>query len=242
MSRSAWALVFGAIGLAGLAAGANFGAGGMARLLPVDAGHGAWYASRAAGLASYLFIWLGLVGGLLMSSAWFDGLVGRARLLAIHQVASITGVVLGLGHALILIPDQWTHFGLVDVLVPFASYYERNLSAVGQLVLYLGMLVSASFWVRSSIGARLWRLIHYASFIVYGGALWHGLKMGTDSSESWALAIYFATSSFVLVALIVRLTFARQPVRRAAAPARPAAAEGIATAAAIGAAPGLRQP
>ncbi len=169
----------------------------MTYLFPAGGGHGAWYASRAAGIASYLLIWFGLVGGLLMSSAWFDGLVGRARLLAMHQVASMTGVALGLAHALVLIPDGWTHFGLSDVLIPFASYYERSLTAVGQLALYLGIVVSLSFWVRSAIGTRTWRLIHYSSFIVYGGALWHGLQIGSDSSEIWAFGLNFVTSSLV---------------------------------------------
>lgn len=113
---------FGSIALAGAVAGGLLGGGLAAHVMPEPGEHGAWYASRAAGITSYLFLWLGLAGGLMMSSAWFDGIIGRARLLAIHQVASIAGVLLGLAHALILIPDGWTQFGLVDVLVPFGSY------------------------------------------------------------------------------------------------------------------------
>ncbi|MGD9933701.1 MAG: hypothetical protein AB7T37_08260 [Dehalococcoidia bacterium] len=238
MSRSAWFLLFGATTLVGLTGGALYGAGAMSRLLPADGGHGAWYASRAAGVASYLFIWLGLVGGLLMSSAWFDGFVGRARLLAIHQVASMTGIALGSAHGLVLIPDGWTQFGLFDVLVPFGSYYDRSVTAIGQLALYLGVLVSASFWVRSAIGTRAWRLIHYTSFVVYGGALWHGLQMGTDSSSVWLLSVYFLTSAFVMVALTVRITFVRQATRRASpAGQRPMPADPLAAGRA-----GVRQP
>jgi hypothetical protein len=117
-----------------------------------DGPHGAWYASRAAGIAAYLFLWAGLAGGLLMSSAWFDGIIGRARLLAIHQSASIAGLALGLGHALVLIPDGWTRFGLVDVLVPFGSYYERVQVGIGSLSLYLAAAVSFSFWFRGMLG------------------------------------------------------------------------------------------
>ncbi len=231
MIRSGWLLLFGATSGFGLISGVLFGAGAMARLLPADGDHGAWYASRAAGVASYGFIWLGLVGGLLMSSAWFDGLIGRARLLAIHQVASITGLALGFAHGLILIPDGWTHYNLFDVLVPFGSYRDREIAAVGQLTLYLGVLVSASFWVRSAIGTRAWRLIHYTSFVVYGGALWHGLQAGSDSSSLWLLAVYFATSAFVMVALTVRITFVRPSTRRASGSgARPMAEESFVSA------------
>jgi predicted ferric reductase len=185
-------------------AGALFGDGG---------GHGAWYASRAAGVASYLCLWLAFVGGLLMSSAWLDGIVGRARLVALHQSASFAGVFLGLAHALVLIPDRFTHFGLADVLLPFASYYQTSLSAVGQLVLYLAVIVSLSFWFRAYLGAKTWKAIHWASVLIYAGALWHGLQLGTDSEAPWLMALYFATSTAVIVAAVVRITYARPSAR-----------------------------
>ena len=200
----------------GLIAGAYVGAAGLP--LPDAGGHGAWYASRAAGVSSYLFIWVGLVGGLLMSSAWFDGIVGRARLLAIHQTASFAGVLLGFAHALILIPDSWTSFGLVDVLVPFGSYYERFNTGIGALALYLGLAVSVSFWFRKRLGMKAWRYLHYSAFAAYAGALWHGLSIGSDSSEPWLVGVYVLTSLLVVFGLVVRLTYTR------AVRARPAAA------------------
>lgn len=178
--------------------------------------HGAWYASRAAGIASYLFLWLGLVGGLLMSSAWFDGLVGRARLLALHQAASITGVALGFAHAIVLIPDAWTTFTLVDLFVPYASYYKPALTGVGTISLYIALIVSASFWFRRAIGTRMWRTIHYMSVVSFGAALWHGVQLGTDSREPWLLGTYLLTSLLIVFGVVVRLTYIRPaPQRRA---------------------------
>jgi methionine sulfoxide reductase heme-binding subunit len=187
------------------------------RLIPDSGGHGAWYASRAAGVASYVFIWLGLAGGFAMSSAWFDGIVGRGRLLAIHQTGSIAGLVLGAFHAIILIPDGWTRFGYWDLFVPFGSYYEPLLSAIGTLALYLGIVVSASFWFRTQIGVKRWKMLHYSSFLVYAGALYHGLNLGTDSNEVWLIAIYLVTSLTVVFWLMVRITYTRTINRRVAA-------------------------
>lgn len=200
----------------GLVAGAAWGQD-LARALLPDAGtHGAWYASRAAGVASYLFIWLGIAGGLAMSSAWFDGIVGRARLLAIHQSASIAGVLLGFAHALILIPDGWTTFGLFDVLVPFGSYYSRFLTGLGSLSLYLAAVVTASFWFRKQIGTKAWKWLHYSSFAAWLGGLYHGIRLGTDSGELWLFGIYFLTSLAVVFALVVRLTYVRELKKRPA--------------------------
>lgn len=202
------------VAIIGAVAGILWGGNLAALVLPDANGHGAWYASRAAGIAAYLCLWIGLVGGLLMSSAWFDGIVNRARLLAIHQTASITGIVLGFGHALILIPDRWTHFGPIDVLVPFGSYYERVDVAIGTLSLYLSAIVVGSFWLRRRLGMRLWRLLHYSSFLAFSGALWHGIRVGTDSNEPWLIGLYFVTSSAVVFALVLRLTYVRELRRK----------------------------
>jgi hypothetical protein len=117
-------------GVAGSFVGNGTGVAIIARGFAAAGPHSAWYASRGAGIASYLFLWLGLVGGLLMSSAWFDGFVSRARLLAFHQSATIAGVLLGLGHGLVLTQDPWVHFSLTDVLVPFDSYYKPMLTGI----------------------------------------------------------------------------------------------------------------
>lgn len=202
------------LAVVGFAAGLIWGQG-VARAVIPDAGtHGAWYASRAAGVTSYVFIWLGVAGGLAMSSAWFDGFVGRAKLLAIHQSAAIAGVLLGFAHAFVLIPDGWTSFGLVDVLVPFGSSYERLLTAVGTLSLYLAAVVTASFWFRRRLGTKAWKWLHYSSFAAWLGGLYHGLAIGTDSTEFWLMGIYFLTSLAVVFALVVRLTYVREVKKR----------------------------
>ena len=203
--------------LLAVALGSRLWLGAGIRILPSVGPHTAWYASRAAGVASYLFLWAGLVGGLLMSSAWLDGIVGRGRLLAIHQSASIAGVLLGLGHGLVLMLDGWTHFGLKDVLIPFASYYRPSLTAVGTLALYLSALVTISFWFRSTIGPKMWKRMHYASVVAYVGALWHGLMIGTDAREPWLLALFLGTSMAVVFGVVIRISYRRPaPARRAA--------------------------
>lgn len=179
--------------------------------------HGAWYASRAAGIAAYVFLWMALAGGLLMSSAWFDGLIGRARLLAFHQASAITGVVLGFAHALVLIPDGWTEFGPVDLFVPYASYFKPTLTGVGTIALYIAFIASASFWFRRAIGIRMWRIIHYMSVVSFAAALWHGVQLGTDSREPWLLGVYLVTSLSIVFGVVIRLSYVRpSPQWRAA--------------------------
>lgn len=185
--------------------------------LPAAGEHGAWYASRAAGLVAYLALWLSLAGGLLMSSAWFDGIVNRARLLAVHQALGLVGVALGLSHALVLIPDGWTTFTLVDLFLPFASYYRPAESALGTVSLYLAALVTFSFWFRNAIGPSTWRWVHRTSVVAYFAALWHGLTIGTDAGSLPVRVLYITTTFLLIAALTIRLTYARP---RKSSPAR----------------------
>jgi len=219
--------LFAVLGLAGAVLGGAYLGDALGVIFP-DSGsnHGPWFASRAAGMASYFMLWLAAIIGTLMSSAWFDGLVNRGRLLAMHQASTYGGLLLGVGHALVLIPDEWTQFGMKDLFVPFASYFEPTQTALGTLALYLFALVAFSFWVRGAIGTQLWRLIHFTSFIALAGAFWHGIALGTDSTEPWALPLYIVTSGLLVVAVVIRLTYLKpKPVRQP----RPAVAKAGAT-------------
>ena len=207
-----------ALGAMGLLIGLRYVDGVAGEVIPDAGTHGAWYGSRAAGLASYIMLWVAVAGGVLMSSAWFDGIVNRGRLLAVHQVGALAGLALGVVHALLLIPDGWTSFGLIDLLVPFASSYERPLTGVGTTTLYLFAIVTFSFWARGTLGARVWRWIHYASAVAFAGAAWHGIQLGSDTEASWARALYLGTTMLLLGAVILRVTYLR-PLRRPAAKA-----------------------
>jgi predicted ferric reductase len=82
-------------------------------------------------------------------------------------------------------------------------------AGVGTLALYLGALVTFSFWFRGRIGTRTWRYLHYLSVMVFFAALWHGLQLGTDSEEQWARVIYVGTSLSLVLGIVIRLTYVR---------------------------------
>ncbi len=223
MKNAAVAIVLGwaATIVAGLLLGAKGidGAGWMGE-------HNAWYASRAAGFASYLLLWASLAGGLLMSSAWLDGVVNRGRLHAIHQTAGIAGLVLGAVHGLALIPDAWTSFRVVHVLVPFTYPTERGLTGLGTVSFYLFAIVGLSFWFRTLIGPRMWKWIHWAGFVAYSGTLWHGITLGSDTREVWATWIYATTGMGVVFSTVIRVTFLKERPQRAVEVQRDPAAAG----------------
>ena len=62
------------------------------------------------------------------------------------------------------------------------------------------VVVYASFSLRTRIGIRNWRRLHWATYLVFAFATLHGLAAGTDSGTTWALALYGGATGAVLAA------------------------------------------
>lgn len=184
-----------------------------------SSGHEAWYVSRAAGLTAYLAISLSLAVGSVTSSAIADGVVARARLLAIHQSLGLSGLALAFAHGLALPFDGFTEFDFTEVFVPFLAEYERLLNGLGTATFYLLVLATFTFWVRARLGMRLWRLIHLASVPALGGAFVHGALLGSDTAAAWVRGVYVAGVAVVVAGLVIRFVY-RRPRRPAIVPAR----------------------
>lgn len=61
------------------------------------------------------------------------------------------------------------------------------------IALYLSILVTVTFYIRSRISMKAFRMIHYLSIVAYVGALFHGLYAGTDSLLNWTQVMYWRT-------------------------------------------------
>jgi predicted ferric reductase len=185
----------------------------------------AWYLSRASAFVAYVLLWWSMILGLSITNRLARVWPGGPAAADLHEQASLLGLGFGLLHALVLLGDKYIGYTLSQILIPFASGgYQPLWVGLGQIGLYLMALVTFSFYVRRWIGARVWRTIHYLSFVVFGLALMHGLFSGTDSSMPWAIWMYVSTGVSVLAMTIYR--FFAQPRRGAAPPTRLAAAGG----------------
>lgn len=192
-------------------------AGGFAALISALFGaHSAWYLSRASAFAAYVLLWWSMVLGLALTNKLARVWPGGPTVNDLHEHASLLGLVFGLLHALVLLGDTYIGYTLPQILIPFAGTYAPLWVGLGQIGLYLMVLVTVTFYMRRWIG-RAWRSLHYLSFAVFVLALLHGLFSGTDSSAAWALWMYAGTGMSVLGMTIYRVVVAR----RGSAPARP---------------------
>ena len=80
-------------------------------------------------------------------------------------------------------------------VLEFFETSTRNVLAAEAMV-----VVYASFAARKWIGARAWRRLHWATYLVFALATVHGLAAGTDSGATWALGLYGGATGAVLAA------------------------------------------
>lgn len=165
--------------------------------------HTFWYASRAAGISAYLLLSLSTVWGLALSTRLGERLTGKPSLYEAHRVTSLLAVAFTALHIVVLLGDDYMSWGVGQLLLPLAAPYRPLATALGILAMYCTVVVTASFYMRSRIGFRTWRRVHYAAFFSYGAATLHGITAGTDTREPWMFALYVA--SLVAVAFLVNL-------------------------------------
>jgi predicted ferric reductase len=182
--------------------------------------HKWWYMGRASGFVAYALLFSSVVLGLGISSRVFDGLLMRAWVYDLHQFLSIFVLLAMTFHALVMLPDPYAQFTLVDMTVPFASSYRPLAVGLGIIVLYGSAIVTLSFYAKRWIGQKLWRAVHYTSFLLFVGALVHGVMAGADTQAWWAQIAYLASGLTVLFLTFFRILAARNFGRVKTAPKR----------------------
>lgn len=165
-----------------------------------------WFLSRSSALVAYILLWFSMASGLLITNKLARLWPGGPVAFDLHQYTSLLGLAISLFHALILMGDRYIQFTLPVVLIPFTSAEYRPLwVGLGQVSFYLLAIVSLSFYVRRKITPRVWRSIHYVSFLTYALALAHGIASGTDSSLVWVSGMYWISGGMLLFFFIYRI-------------------------------------
>ena len=110
-----------------------------------------------------------------------------------HEHISLLGLGFIVLHVVVLLFDNYLPFNLIQILIPFTGTYRPLWVGVGIISFYLLLLVTATFYLRSQIGSRVFRSIHLLSLVGYVGATMHGLFAGTDSALPITKFLYAGT-------------------------------------------------
>ncbi len=167
-------------------------------LFSVDSVQAWWYVTRAAGLTSYILLWLSMIWGMAISTKIFSPAVEGTYTYDFHEFLSLLGLGFVLLHVVVLAVDKFLPFSIWQMLIPFVDTYRPLWVGLGIIGFYIFLLVTVTFYMRQSIGPQAFRSIHILSLVGYLGATLHGLFAGTDSALPITRLIYAGTFLIVV--------------------------------------------
>jgi hypothetical protein len=180
-----------------------------------------WYVARASGIVGWALLSAATLWGLALSTKVFGKRPRPNWLLDLHRMLGALALVFTGVHVGAILADQYVHFSLTSVLVPFTSTWRPGAVAFGVVGLYLLVAIELTSLLRAHLPKTLWRRVHYASFPLFIAATVHGLTAGTDTTRRVALyvtgAVFVAFCSLVAVraaAATAEPQVSRVPVRR----------------------------
>lgn len=168
-----------------------------------------WYVARATGITAWALAAVSVIWGLALSTRVLGKKPNGPWLLDLHRfVGGLSVVFVGL-HLVGLVGDSYSHFGVADLLVPFASSWKPGAVALGVVALYLLVAIEVTSLLMKRIPKRVWRAVHFSSAGVYVLGTAHLLLAGTDASNRLLLAAVWLTSAVATFLLAVRILWAR---------------------------------
>ncbi len=184
----------------------------------------AWYVARVSGIAAYILLSLVVIYGLFVSCARvFVKWVLPPTSLAFHRYFSFLALGVVLLHALSFLFDNFLNITVAEMFVPFLlertfpslmGYDLGYAVALGILGFYVMLILIITAEFRNKIFAKVWRSLHYLSFLGYILFTVHGFTAGSDSGEWWMKAIYITSVTLVGILVVVRVVSAISLARK----------------------------
>ncbi len=169
-----------------------------------------WYVARATGLVSLLLltasVTLGVVTRLGISAQGWP----RFSLAAVHRSISLLTATFLAVHITSSVIDSYAGIGWLDAIVPFGSVYRPVWLGLGAIALDLLTALVATSLLRPHINVRLWRAVHWVSYLCWPLAMVHALGTGTDN-HGWALLVALGCLAVVGAAGVSRILTGGRP-------------------------------
>lgn len=176
----------------------------------------AWYLGRASGIFAFILLTGGVVFGLVISSRAFIKIVPGALAYEVHRFIAWLALATVVLHFSSFFFDDFLQLKVMEALVPFLMSRDLKTTlgfdvgitaALGIIAFYLMIILVLTSEFRAKISLKVWRRIHYVSFLTYILFVLHGFLSGTDSEEWWMQVIYSVSVSIVAFLILIRIIF-----------------------------------
>jgi methionine sulfoxide reductase heme-binding subunit len=177
-----------------------------------------WYAARATGLVALMLLTATVVWGIVGSTRTAPGSAAQAAgpgrsprflLTLLHRNLSLLTVAFLAVHIGSSVIDRYAGIGWMDAVLPFGSVYKPMWLGLGAAAFDLLLAIVVTSLLRSRIGVRTWRALHWFAYLCWPVALLHAVGIGTDSRGGWPLLITVGCFAAVAISGLYRLSVPR---------------------------------
>lgn len=152
-----------------------------------------WHLTRASGIVAWLMLTASVVWGVILSTKAFPEHRRPAWLLDLHRWLGGLAVSFLAIHLVSLVADSYVQFGVLDLLVPFASDWKPGAVALGVVAMWGLVAVEATSLAMRKLPRKVWRRIHLLSYGVFWATSMHAAFAGTDRT-TWLYRVTAAVS------------------------------------------------
>ncbi len=176
---------------------------------------GLWFVSRGSGLVLLVLLSAVMVLGAATQAGWAPRHSPRFVVAELHRTLSLFAVALLALHVLTAILYRYVTIGWAATVVPFLSPYRWLAIGLGAVAADLGAAVLLASILRSRLGFRSWRAVHWLAYLGWTAALMHALTAGNDMRTGWVAILVLGCAAIVMTAMLARLVITRSQPRAA---------------------------
>ena len=174
-----------------------------------------WWVARSGGIVALVLTGLAVIWGLALSTKVMQGTPTPKWLLSLHRWLGGLSVTFTGVHIAALVLDSYIHFGVAEILVPYASEWQPGAVAWGIVSMYLLLAVQLTSLLMKRIPRRWWKRVHMTSWLLFWTGLIHGVTAGTDATHP----VYVAVTGVMTLLVVFLTSFRILASRRTSVPA-----------------------
>lgn len=160
-----------------------------------------WALGRGNGIVALAFMTLSVALGVASRSGRPLLALPRFGIAGVHRFVALAATLLVMLHMGLLFLDPYAKLRIIDFVVPFLGAYRPLWQGLGTVAFDLLIIVIITSLLRDRLPLKVFRTVHWATYLLWPIALAHALGNGTDTGHVWFQA--FAGCCALLVAAVI---------------------------------------
>ncbi|MDJ0349365.1 ferric reductase-like transmembrane domain-containing protein [Cryobacterium sp. PH29-G1] len=130
----------------------------------------------------------------------------RFAVALVHRNVALLATAFILVHMVSLLGGSHAQLTVVEFFVPFLGAYKPLWLGLGTVAVDLLIAIIATSLLRRFVGLRVFRVVHWLTYLLWPIALAHAIGNGTDATTPWFIAFAVLSTIIVFAAVAWRVT------------------------------------